>query len=422
MLHVKGLTVRYGSVQAVDGADLRVPDGAVLALLGPSGCGKSTLLRAVAGLEPAAAGTVCWDGVDLARIPVHRRGFGLMFQDGVLFPNRTVAGNIGYGLRRRPDGTALSSAARTAHVAELLEMVGLAGYGPRRVSTLSGGEAQRVALARALAPRPRLLLLDEPLAALDRGLREQLLADLRGVLAATRTTAIFVTHDQREAFAVADQVALMRAGAIVQTGSPRQVWSRPLDPWVATFLGCGSVLPARPRQEPDGSWCSVTALGSVPGRAELVGLRPEALVVDARGLLRGVVVAAMPGPERQRVTVRLVGEGADGRLGGDGAGGRVVGDGAGAVGEMQAVAHRDQVVVVGQTVGLVWNPEGAALIGADGDAGMPPGREMPPGRGMPPGPSQHAPGPLPHGPGRLPGAGGGADGPRPEIPVESVRE
>lgn len=247
MLQLTGVTVRYGSFTAVQDVSLRIADGEVVALLGPSGCGKSTLLRAIAGIEPLAAGRIEWDGVDLARIPVHRRGFGLMFQDGVLFPHRTVAGNVGYGLPRglwaRPDAA--------ARVTQLLDMVGLAGYGDRRVATLSGGEAQRVALARALAPRPRLLLLDEPLAALDMSLRADLLADLEEVLRSTGTAAVFVTHDRGEAFAVADRVALMRAGRIVQIGTPAEVRAEPVDAEAARFLGLdgheGGVMHGTPR-------------------------------------------------------------------------------------------------------------------------------------------------------------------------------
>jgi thiamine transport system ATP-binding protein len=229
MLQLHDVTVRYGAATAVHDVSVDVADGEVLALLGPSGCGKSTLLRAIVGIEPLASGRVEWDGVDLARVPIHRRGFGLMFQDGVLFPHRTVAGNVGYGIARRPDAA--------KRVEDLLEMVGLAGYGARRVATLSGGEAQRVALARALAPRPRLLLLDEPLAALDMSLRAALLADLDEVLRSTGTTAVFVTHDQAEAFAIADRIALMRTGRIVQIGTPGEVRESPVDPEAARFLG-----------------------------------------------------------------------------------------------------------------------------------------------------------------------------------------
>ena len=163
-----------------------------------------------------------------------------MFQDGVLFPHRDVAGNIAYGLQR----AGLGRQPIAARVAELLDLVGLPGYGSRRVGTLSGGEAQRVALARALAPRPRLLLLDEPLAALDRSLRERLLADLRDVLVSTGTTAVFVTHDQHEAFVVADRLALMRAGSVLQRGRAKDIWAAPVDDWVAGFVGYSSILAA----------------------------------------------------------------------------------------------------------------------------------------------------------------------------------
>lgn len=276
MLELCSVTVRYGSAAAVDRAELVVGDREIVALLGPSGCGKSTLLRAIAGIEQPAAGEIRWNGVDLADVPVHRRGFGLMFQDGVLFPHRTVAGNVSYGLRGAPD------AAR--RVTELLDLVGLPGYGGRRVATLSGGEAQRVALARALAPRPALLLLDEPLAALDRALRDQLLVDLGRVLRATGTAAIFVTHDRAEAFVIADRLAVMRAGRIVQVGEPDDVWAYPADDDTARFLGCTTLISA--------GTCRI-------------GLRPAALVADPSGPLTGEITAIVPGPDRARLTVRL---------------------------------------------------------------------------------------------------------------------
>lgn len=234
MLTLDDVTVRYGDRTAIAGIDLTVADGEILALIGASGCGKSTLLRAITGVEPLAAGRVSWNGQDLARIPVHRRGFGLMFQDGVLFPHRTVAGNVAYGLHGRGRSEVAGA------VDGLLDMVGLAGYGPRSVTTLSGGEAQRVALARALAPRPRLLLLDEPLAALDASLRAALLADLGRLIRESGTTAIFVTHDQAEAVAIGDRLALMRGGRIVQVGAPDEVRGRPVDAAAAAFLGVGA--------------------------------------------------------------------------------------------------------------------------------------------------------------------------------------
>jgi thiamine transport system ATP-binding protein len=236
-LSVRGLVVRYpgkaGDVVAVDGVSLDIAPGEVLALLGASGCGKSSLLRAVAGLEPAGAGTIAWDGADLAGVPVHRRGFGLMFQDGQLFPHQDVAGNVAFGLRM----AGVDRAARGVRVRELLDVVGLSGYERRPVATLSGGEQQRVALARSLAPAPRLLLLDEPLSALDRALRERLAEDLRAALTATKTTALLVTHDHDEAFAVADRIAVMSAGHVLQVASPAELWRRPATREVAEFLG-----------------------------------------------------------------------------------------------------------------------------------------------------------------------------------------
>lgn len=290
-LGVRDVVVRYpGAARpAVDGVSLDVPVGEVVALLGPSGCGKSSLLRAVAGLEPPAAGEVAWDGVDVAGVPVHRRGFGLLFQDGQLFGHLDVARNVAYGLAGRP------RAERDARVAELLDLVGLPGTQRRDVATLSGGERQRVALARALAPRPRLLLLDEPLSALDRSLRERLALDLRDVLVATGTTALFVTHDHDEAFAVADRVAVMDAGRLLQVAVPAALWSRPASRRVAEFLGYEAFVdvPADVAAAPAAVRALVTATpastaaartaasapGAGPGAATTLALAAGAFVV-----------------------------------------------------------------------------------------------------------------------------------------------
>ena len=270
-LEVRDLVVRFGATTAVAGVTLDVAPGSLVALLGPSGSGKSTLLRAVAGLEPPSSGTVCWDGADLAAVPVHRRGFGLMFQDGQLFPHRDVGGNVEFGLRMAgQDGPT-----RRRRVAELLELVGLASYGRRPVATLSGGEQQRVALARALAPRPRLLLLDEPLSALDRTLRERLAAEISTILAETGTTALYVTHDHDEAFTVADEIAVMDEGRLLQTAAPEQLWRHPADEAVARFLGYRWFVP-----------CHAVGLAG----SATAALGPESLVVDAAGPLSGRVL------------------------------------------------------------------------------------------------------------------------------------
>ena len=275
-LAVRDVVVRYGGgartdpgTTAVAGVTLDVAPGEVLALLGPSGCGKSSLLRAVAGLEPVASGSLAWDGADLAGVPVHRRGFGLMFQEGQLFPHRDVAGNVAYGI------AGLARAGRDARVRELLDVVGLAGYDRRAVATLSGGERQRVALARSLAPRPRLLLLDEPLSALDRGLRERLALDLREALRATGTTAVFVTHDHDEAFTVADRVAVMDAGRLLQVAPPEDLWRAPASRRVAQFLGYQAFVPL---DDPALVDLSAAAAGGRPAGA------PHLLAVGPRGL------------------------------------------------------------------------------------------------------------------------------------------
>jgi thiamine transport system ATP-binding protein len=297
-LEVGDLTVNFGSTVAVDHVDLEVPAGSVVAVLGPSGCGKSTLLRAVAGLEVPASGSVAYDGHSLAGVPTHKRGFALMFQDGQLFEHLDVGANIAYPLRLRHR----SRAVQGQRVAELLDLVGLQGYGDRSPATLSGGERQRVALARALAVDPRLLLLDEPLSALDRGLRERLAGDLHDILRRAGATAMLVTHDHEEAFAVADRMAVMRDGRIVQGGTLDEVWSRPADGWTARFLGYATVLSGegarRLRQlaVPTATW-------------ESVALRRSALRVDAAGPLTARVQEARVTPDQIRVQLDVDGAG-----------------------------------------------------------------------------------------------------------------
>jgi thiamine transport system ATP-binding protein len=237
MLRAEGVSVSFDGTAAVDHATLEIADGEVVTVLGPSGSGKTTLLRVIAGLQPPDSGRVLLDGADLEGVPPHRRGVGLVFQDHALFPHRDVAGNVAFGLRMRGD----TPRAIAARVGELLELVGLTGLGRRSVGTLSGGEQQRVALARALAPEPRVLLLDEPLGSLDRRLRDRLLADLARLFTELDQTAIYVTHDQTEAFTLGDRVAVMRAGHVVQVATPDDLWAHPLDADVARFLGIENV-------------------------------------------------------------------------------------------------------------------------------------------------------------------------------------
>jgi thiamine transport system ATP-binding protein len=233
MLEVEEVSVLLGGRVILDAVDLSVGAGETVALLGPSGSGKGTLLRAVAGLEPLTRGRVCFDGRDLAPVPAHRRGFGFMFQDGALFPHRDVRGNVEFGLRMR----GMPAAERAVVVDEMLALVGLDDLGGRRVSRLSGGEQQRVALARTLAPRPRLVMLDEPLGSLDRLLHDRLVDDLRTLLRAAAVPVLVVTHDHTEARALADRVALLRDGRVVQQGELEELERAPRDEWVARFLG-----------------------------------------------------------------------------------------------------------------------------------------------------------------------------------------
>jgi thiamine transport system ATP-binding protein len=272
MLDVEGLLVRYGDTTAVDGVDLHVSEGEVVTLLGPSGCGKSTILRAIAGLVPVDAGSMCLDGESVASTPPHRRPFGLMFQDYALFPHRDVSGNVAFGPRMQ----GLGRGAANERVDEVLELVGLAGYGSRSVASLSGGEQQRVALARALAPEPRLLMLDEPLGSLDRTLRERLTVELRELFVRLGITVITVTHDQAEAFTLADRVVVLRAGRVRQVGPPVDVWRAPVDAFVARFLGFGNVFEVDAQH---GTVDSPWGLIDAPGRDG-----PSALVVRPDGL------------------------------------------------------------------------------------------------------------------------------------------
>ncbi|MGI9613709.1 MAG: ABC transporter ATP-binding protein [Acidimicrobiales bacterium] len=227
------VTVRYGSTVAVDGLSLDVAAGETVAVIGPSGSGKSTLLRAIAGLEPLTGGVIEAGERSLEGVPAHQRDLGLMFQDHALFPHLTVADNVGFGL----DMQGLAGSERERRISELLELVGLSTFGSRSVSKLSGGEAQRVALARAIAPRPALLMLDEPFGSLDRVLREQLTGDVRRLLDELGQTALHVTHDQAEAFALAERVAVLAEGRLQQLGTPEELWNRPASTFVAEFLG-----------------------------------------------------------------------------------------------------------------------------------------------------------------------------------------
>ncbi len=239
MLEVLDIHKTYEGRPLLRGISFRVGQGETLGLLGPSGSGKSTLLRIISGLEQPESGQVLWNGEDLSGVPVHKRNFGLMFQDYALFPHRNVYDNVAFGLRMQ----GLARPEIDKRVREALDSVGMLAFSNRHVTDLSGGEQQRVALARALVPRPRLLMLDEPLGALDRTLREQLTEELHQLLHATGIPAVYVTHDQEEAFAIADRLVLLHDGKVEQKGSPPEVYSHPATPWAARFLGMANLLP-----------------------------------------------------------------------------------------------------------------------------------------------------------------------------------
>ncbi|MFI9252758.1 ABC transporter ATP-binding protein [Streptomyces sp. NPDC053069] len=271
LLSLDAATVRFGGRAVLDAVGLDVAEHEVVCVLGPSGSGKSTLLRVVAGLQPLSGGRVLLDGRDQSGVPAHKRGVGLMFQDHQLFPQRDVGANVAFGLRMH--GVARSE--RDAEVGQLLELVGLPGAARRAVASLSGGEQQRVALARALAPRPRLLMLDEPLGQLDRSLRERLVVELRELFGRLGTTVLAVTHDQGEAFALADRVVVMRDGRIAQSGTPLEVWQRPADAFVARFLGFDNVVPATVAgTAADSPWGKLPVPEGSPQGAHSVLVRP----------------------------------------------------------------------------------------------------------------------------------------------------
>ena len=300
MLQVLGLGKSYGSNAVLRDVSLDLQQGETLCLLGPSGCGKTTLLRIIAGLETPDAGELLFQGRDLLKVPVHERNFGLMFQEYALFPHMNVAQNVSFGLRmRRHDRP-------EARMAEILSLVGLEDMAERDVHSLSGGEQQRVALARSLAPGPALLMLDEPLASLDAGLRERLLPELRRIFRDLKQSVIAVTHDQQEANAIADRIAVMNAGRIEQIDTPQTLYARPRTAFVASFLGLGNLV--------SGDWLEQQT--GVRRAEKLLLLHPAGMrlldTAENRGItLTGILEECIYEGERWRLAVRV----ADQRLG-----------------------------------------------------------------------------------------------------------
>jgi ABC-type Fe3+/spermidine/putrescine transport system ATPase subunit len=306
-LELVDLTKRFDDHRAVSELSLSVPRGSVLALLGPSGSGKTTTLRLLAGFERPDAGSVIVDGVDVTAAPPAERRFGMVFQHYALFPHLTVGQNVGFGLPQR-----LGRNDRTAHVAEALALVDLAGFEDRQVSALSGGQQQRVAVARALAPAPTILLLDEPLSNLDPGLRERTRRELKAALRKVGITTVFVTHEQEEAFALGDQVAVLRDGRLEQVGTPQELYEHPKTLFVATFVGRASVLDGvmaddRHADIADGvRWTVETSERVASGQPVRVVVRPEDVMLANAGLAGTVMERRYTGA-RAFVTIDVQG-------------------------------------------------------------------------------------------------------------------
>lgn len=310
VLQVIGLHKSFGASPALQGVSFEVEGGEIMAILGPSGCGKSTLLSIIAGLERPDRGKVLWKNHSLAGVPAHQRGFGLMFQDFALFPHRNVFNNVAFGLQIAN----WSRAKIQSRVQEVLDLVGLPGFAERDVNNLSGGEQQRVALARSLAPRPNLLMLDEPLGSLDRNLRERLALDLRRILKDTQQTAVYVTHDQDEAFSLADRIVVMNAGQVEQIGRPQSIYLHPATIFVARFMGLGNLLPGVIHCNETGKSVQ-TPIGTFPVDSQLQGevtvlLRPDAVQPGAAGRcqIRGTVVERSFRGQTSRLVLMAAGE------------------------------------------------------------------------------------------------------------------
>ena len=307
-LELDGVSKRYGTATALDSVSLSVQEGEFFTLVGPSGCGKTTTLRCIAGFESPTDGEVHFDGASMVGVPPEARGVGVVFQNYALFPHMTVGENVAYGLRfADPPG----GVSRDERVAELLELVDLAGFEDRTPDSLSGGQQQRVALARALAPGPELLLLDEPMSALDARLRERLRRQVKRIQSDLGVTTVYVTHDQSEALAISDRVAVLNRGRVEQVGTPRDVYRRPKTRFVAEFVGENNVLDAvvGSRLETEGVAVDVggqtfalDGIDATRGESLTFCIRPEDLRLDAsENRIRGTVVET----EFQGATTRL---------------------------------------------------------------------------------------------------------------------
>jgi spermidine/putrescine transport system ATP-binding protein len=314
-IRLEELTKDFGGTVAVDGIDLQMPAGEFFTMVGPSGCGKTTTLRMVAGFERPTSGRILLDDVDVAQVPPHKRNVNTVFQSYALFPHLDVAGNVGFGLKYQR----LTKDERRRKVAEALSLVKLADYAKRKPGQLSGGQQQRVALARALVLTPRVLLLDEPLGALDARLRKDLQVELKTLQAELGITFVFVTHDQEEALTMSDRVAVMSGGRVEQAGTPREIYEAPATLFVADFLGVSNLIGAE--ASADGDACALrigertlrAAAGATEARGEVRAMiRPERVGVEPHGApgdnrLPGMVERAVYVGSAHELHIRLVG-------------------------------------------------------------------------------------------------------------------
>jgi ABC-type Fe3+/spermidine/putrescine transport system ATPase subunit len=305
ILSISDITKSFGTIQALEGISFDVNEGEIIALLGPSGCGKSTLLAIIAGLELQDHGEVSWNGTSISDTPPHRREFGLMFQDFALFPHMNVYANVAFGLKM----ARLQPEIIKQRVHEMLELVGLPDFSKRDVNTLSGGEQQRIALARALAPHPRLMMLDEPLGSLDRNLRERLVVDIQTILHQMHQTAIYVTHDQEEAFTIADRIIVINSGRVEQIGTPKEIYSNPASQFVARFLQMTNFIPATIYKR-GGKTQIVTPIGNFSLDTIMEGdvnvlIRPDRARLDDDGpiVLRGKYKGSSFRGSSQKITI-----------------------------------------------------------------------------------------------------------------------
>ena len=320
-ISIQGVSKHFGAVPAVQEVDLEIGGGEFFSVLGPSGCGKTTLLRMLAGFETPTSGEIYIDGQALSAIPAYRRPTNMVFQNYAIFPHLDVGKNIAFGLRK---STKLSKSGIDARVEEMLDLIKLPGYARRTATELSGGERQRVALARALIMQPKVLLLDEPLGALDKNLREQMQLELRALQRSVGITFVFVTHDQEEALTLSDRIAVMAAGRVLQVDSPVGLYERPNSSFVAGFIGTTNLFPGRVQSRQDGaaivdagplgtvrSGCDAEAAG--PGGDVVVAIRPEKLELhaaaprDRANVVEGRMGSAAYLGDRSHFQVRLAG-------------------------------------------------------------------------------------------------------------------